>query len=112
MDEINKDIFNEIRQYIQNKEYILDEISETSIRGIIREEFWIHLFYDWKYYDYLLNITLDGYQHINISFNIEDNILKVKDIYSRTQELNDDIKSFKNLKEVIKYINDNTELNI
>ena len=112
MDEINKDIFRDFKKHIQTKGFKLDEASETSIRGIIRHDFWIHLFYDFSYYEYILNITLDGHQHINFFFNIEDNIIKVRKIYSRNNDLDGKPIIFNNIMEIINYTNDNTELNI
>lgn len=112
MDEINKGIFNDLRQYIQNKGFGLDEISESSLRGMIRENFWIHLFYDWKYYEYVLNIHLDGYQHINYFFDFDNDVIFVREIYSRTNEIENKPIRFKNIEELLNHIRNNTDLKI
>lgn len=54
-------IFDEFKKYLSSKDYEIDEISETSIRGI-KKDLKVHLFWDWKYDEYVINVNNKGYK--------------------------------------------------
>lgn len=110
LDDINKEIFKVLKEHIEKKGFELEEISESSVRGIIRDDFYIHLYYD---NEYILNIQLEGYRYVTFFFDFnEDGLIKVRDRYFKTKELDDEPNIFKNILEVIDHINNNIDLKI
>lgn len=92
-------IFEDFKQYLSKNCFKIESLTETSIRGINGEKategFIMHLFFDYKYDDYVLHVSDKGYK-------LWASIFKpLGDGYELNHE--DDNRQFKNLQEIIDY---------
>lgn len=100
-------IFEEFKQYITEKGYDINILSDTSIRGIkgqLTKGFIVHLFFDYKYDEFNLYVSEDGYKLWNSVF------IPYKDGYKLNHK--DDKRTFCNLTEIINFTNSKLDTEI
>ncbi|MBW9169742.1 hypothetical protein K2F43_00815 [Clostridium estertheticum] len=97
-------ILDEFKKYMIYKEYEIDIISQTSIRGI-KDKFKVHLYFDADEEEYILNVTNNGYKLYNTIF------IETESGYKLNHE-NEEILLFSNIEDIINYTNNNIEIKI
>ncbi len=61
MESIDTGIFKEFEKYMLDNKYTINVIDEMSIRGI-KDTFIVHFYYDWKYYQFVIYVSDNGYK--------------------------------------------------
>lgn len=96
-------IYDEFKEYLKSGEYEIDEISETSLRGI-KKGLKVHLFLDSNDEEYILNVNNDGDNLYNTIFIECENGYRLNHT--------GDKRNLKDLEEIINYTNSNIKIKI
>ncbi|MCR2042628.1 hypothetical protein NSA23_00725 [Anaerosalibacter massiliensis] len=103
MNKHNMSLFNDFKEYLNNNSYEVEEINETSIRGI-KGDLKLHLFKETLFDEYVFNINNNGYKIYNTLF-VED-----KKGYKLNHK--NDNRRFNNIYDIINYTKDNINIEI
>lgn len=96
-------LFNDFKKYLKDNDYEIDEINDTSIRGI-KGQLKIHLFRELLFDEYVFNVNNSGYKVYNTIF-VEDG-----EVYRLDHK--GDNRKFNDVLDIINYTKDNIEIEI